>query len=93
MSIDKLGVSCSNYGSIWYNYFWFRSNYAAKCDEPVVNPNRYYYEHWVSRYLRREKSVKSNGEYTVLIRMIRVAYNEYLIQLLIKLIKLIRSSI
>lgn len=35
-------------GWIWYNFWWSRASYLAKCEEPKKTPNRYYYEEWLS---------------------------------------------
>jgi hypothetical protein len=65
-SIDKLGLSCSDKGWVWYNYFWVRANYAIKCEEPIKNHRRHYYEDWVARYLKETAGSKEGAELPVI---------------------------
>jgi hypothetical protein len=46
--IDKIGSSKSWAGWIWFNYWWVRASYADQVEPPLITPNRYYYETWVS---------------------------------------------
>lgn len=50
-SIDKIGWSASEYGFMWYNYWWVRSSYIVKVESPVKTSRRHYYEDWLCRVL------------------------------------------
>ena len=43
--IDKVGLFPDHSGIIWYNFFWIRGNFLKKLSEPIITPDRYYYEH------------------------------------------------
>ena len=47
--IDKVGYSCSNYGIIWYNFWFVRGSYAHLIEKPIKTDRRHYYEDWLCR--------------------------------------------
>jgi len=48
--INKATIACSKEGWGWFNFFWVKSSYLAKCKEPTKDSDRYYYEAWLGRY-------------------------------------------
>ena len=52
--IDKIGYSYSPEGFIWYNFWRVRSMYARRLEEPVMTPDRYYYEQYLALLPRRK---------------------------------------
>jgi hypothetical protein len=52
--IDKIGYSYSPEGFIWYNFWWVRSTYVRRLEEPVVTADRYYYERYLALLPRRK---------------------------------------
>lgn len=47
--VDKVGVSCSGLGWVWYNFWWVRARYARNAVEPLRVERRHYYEDWLGR--------------------------------------------
>ena len=47
--INKAGFAASEYGYIWYNFWWARASYIQKLEEPELTKDRYYYERWLGR--------------------------------------------
>lgn len=45
--INKCGWHCSNYGSMWHNYFFVRKGYVNTCPAPIIAEDRYYYEKYI----------------------------------------------
>ena len=52
-NINKIGFAASQHGWIWFNFWWARGLYLSKCQKPVINTNRHYYESWI--YSNKEK--------------------------------------
>jgi hypothetical protein len=48
----KAGYALASSGHVWYNFFWVRSSYVRRLDEPVIDMNRYYYEGWLGGRLK-----------------------------------------
>ena len=46
-NINKIGYFPSSGGWMWFNFFWVRGSYLAKCREPIMTPRRHYYEDWL----------------------------------------------
>lgn len=44
---QKAGLFSSEGGWIWYNFWYARGQYLAKCSEPEISESRYYYEGWL----------------------------------------------
>jgi hypothetical protein len=51
-SIDKMGYNYSPTGVMWSNFFWNRASFTRRLEEPVITPDRYYYEDHNSRIPR-----------------------------------------
>jgi hypothetical protein len=51
-TIDKIGSSASDAGWIWWNYWWARASYLFHVEIPIKTERRYYYEDWLSRYVK-----------------------------------------
>lgn len=49
--INKIGLTASQEGWLWFNFWWARGTYLAECEEPIISANRYYYEDWLHRKL------------------------------------------
>ena len=45
--LNKAGFAASEYGYIWYNFWWTRVSYVQKLVEPPEASDRYYYERWL----------------------------------------------
>ncbi len=45
--IQKACLFPSENGFSWFNFWWARTNYIAKCKEPTIEEDRYYYERWL----------------------------------------------
>lgn len=52
-TINKVGYICSSKGFCWFNFWWVRASYLLDFVEPIVTPDRFYYE----RYLGEQKGV------------------------------------
>jgi hypothetical protein len=44
---QKAGLFSSKEGWIWYNFWYAKGEYLAKCSEPEISDSRYYYEAWL----------------------------------------------
>ncbi|SDF56558.1 hypothetical protein SAMN05216464_12058 [Mucilaginibacter pineti] len=44
---QKAGLFSSKEGWIWYNFWYAKGEYLAKCSAPEISDNRYYYEGWL----------------------------------------------
>jgi hypothetical protein len=44
---QKAGLFSSKEGWIWYNFWYAKGEYLAKCSAPEVSDSRYYYESWL----------------------------------------------
>ena len=51
-NIDKIGSTASNYGFIWWNYWWARASYLAQVETPIKTTRRHYYEDWLCRIVK-----------------------------------------
>lgn len=47
--IDKIGSTASEFGFIWWNYWWARASYIVRVESPVKTSRRHYYEDWLCR--------------------------------------------
>ena len=47
--VNKVGGTPNEKGIIWYNFWWARASYLIQLEEPIVNIDRYYYKHWLSK--------------------------------------------
>lgn len=50
LDIVKIGLFPSrsnNQKFIWFNFFWVRGDYLLSCQDPIITPDRYYYEKWL----------------------------------------------
>lgn len=47
--INKIGLAASEQGWMWFNFWWARGSYLINCEEPIITPDRYYYEDWLHR--------------------------------------------
>lgn len=47
--VDKIGISCSQHGWLWFNFWWARATYLAQVERPIQTSRRHYYEDWVAR--------------------------------------------
>lgn len=47
--IEKIGIAASEFGWIWYNYWWVRASYIRTVEEPIRTDRRHYYEDWLCR--------------------------------------------
>lgn len=56
--VNKVGFAPSEAGWMWFNFWWARGAYLAKCEEPELTMQRYYYEEWL--YHRSSESSPSN---------------------------------
>lgn len=56
---QKAGLFPSEEGWVWYNFWYAKGEYLAKCDEPKITDDRYYYEAWLGR-ANPEKTVPNN---------------------------------
>ena len=45
--IQKICLFPSPQGFSWFNFWWARTNYIAKCNKPSIESDRYYYERWL----------------------------------------------
>jgi len=45
--INKICLFPSHEGFSWFNFWWARTNYIIKCNEPTIEEDRYYYERWL----------------------------------------------
>ncbi|WP_114939571.1 hypothetical protein [Mucilaginibacter endophyticus] len=46
---QKAGLFPSEEGWIWFNFWYAKGAYLAKCEEPEITDYRYYYEAWLGR--------------------------------------------
>lgn len=46
-SVTKAGVSAASGGWIWQNFWWARASFVSGTPEPIITPDRYYYEAWL----------------------------------------------
>ena len=44
---QKAGLFSSKEGWIWYNFWYAKGGYLAKCSKPEISDSRYYYEAWL----------------------------------------------
>ena len=51
LSINKIGLLCSEFGWIWFNFWWVRVSYIKNLECPLRTSRRHYYEDWIARYL------------------------------------------
>jgi len=62
-SIEKIGVFPAYDGElrgwIWFNFWWSRAKYIRNLPKPAVDPNRYYYEGWLSRQAQTDNNTYS----------------------------------
>lgn len=54
-NINKIGLTASVEGWLWFNFWWARGSYLSECEEPIISTNRYYYEDWLHRKLPHTK--------------------------------------
>lgn len=47
--INKIGLTASEAGWMWFNFWWARGSYLIECEEPKIIEQRYYYEEWLYR--------------------------------------------
>lgn len=50
--INKVGLSSSKEGFIWFNFWWARGTYLMQCEEPIITERRHYYEDWLHRKIK-----------------------------------------
>jgi hypothetical protein len=56
---QKAGLFPSEEGWIWYNFWYAKGAYLAKCNEPEITDYRYYYEAWLG-LANPEKTLPAN---------------------------------
>jgi hypothetical protein len=48
-SVMKIGLFPAKehgHNFLWFNFYWARGTYLRTCENPIVDPNRFYYELW-----------------------------------------------
>jgi hypothetical protein len=45
--VEKVCLFPSTTGFSWINFFWTRGSYVARCSDPIITQDRYYYERWL----------------------------------------------
>ena len=55
-NIDKIGITASEFGWMWYNFWWARATYLSNNEMPLKTERRHYYEDWLARQLTPQGS-------------------------------------
>lgn len=48
---DKIGLTQGGNGWLWYNFWWAKTAYIARLEEPERTNRRHYYEDWLARVI------------------------------------------
>lgn len=51
-NINKVGLTASEPGWMWFNFWWARGTYLSKCEQPIITTRRHYYEDWLCRRIK-----------------------------------------